>query len=156
VSLFDKSLDEIETLLRDKLESLNQKYADIFLMDEAKLNTELVTTIYKSHSIRSEWLKAKMDATKLNRELQKLYSRLYSIAKEGEVVVTRPDGKDVNRAFSGESEIREWIYTNEKYQKLKLWTDFQKILVEYYEKLLDSIQMKQRILHNIQTYDRVY
>ena len=156
MSIFDKNIEEIETLLRSKLTGLNEKYADIFDITEAKLNTEYITTIYKSHSIRSEWLKAKMDATKLNRELQKLYSRLYSKAKEGEVTIVRPDGKEVNRSFSGETEIREWIYTNEKYQKLKLWTDHQKILVEYYEKLLEAIQMKTRILHNIQNYDRVF
>jgi hypothetical protein len=156
LSIFDKNIDEIETILRAKLNALNDKYADIFNISEEKLNTEYVTTIYKSHSIRSEWLKAKMDATKLNRELQKLYSNLYSKAKEGEITVVRPDGKEVNRVFSGETEIREWIYTNAKYQKLKLWSDHQKILVDYYEKLLEAIQMKTRILHNIQNYDRVF
>lgn len=156
MSIFDKNIEEIETLLRSKLNSLNEKYSDIFDINENQLNTEYVTTIYKSHSIRSEWLKAKMDVTKLNRELQKLYSKLYSRAKEGEVTIIRTDGKEVNRTFTGESEIREWIYTDEKYQKLKTWVDHQKILVEYYEKLLESIQMKTRILHNIQSYDRVY
>ena len=156
MSIFDKNIEEIETTLRTRLMDLHKKYSEIFDINEDQLNTEYITTIYKSHSIRSEWLKAKMDATKLNRELQKLYSKFYSQAKEGEVTVVRPDGKEVNRAFSGESEIREWIYTKEKYQKLKLWSDHQKILVEYYEKLLEAIQMKTRILHNIQVYDRVY
>jgi hypothetical protein len=156
VSIFDKNIEEIETLLRSKLTALNDKYKDIFDIDEYKLNTEYITTIYKSQSVRSEWLKAKLDATKLNRELQKLYSRLYSRAKEGEVTVVRPDGKEVNRIFSGETEIREWIYTNEKYQKLKIWVDHQKILIEYYEKLVEAIEMKARILRNIQNYDRVY
>jgi hypothetical protein len=156
MSIFDKNIDELETFLRKKIEDIDQKYASIFDIDEEKLNNEYVTNIYKAHSVNSECKKAQLDGVKLNRQLQILYSRLYAKAKEGEITITRPDGKEINRTFSGETEIREWIYTNEKYQKLKLYVDYQKILIEYYKRLIDAIQMKTRILQSIQHYDRTF
>jgi len=156
VSIFDKSVNEIEVILNGKLTALHEKFSDVFTISEYQLNNEYINTIYKIGAIQSEWLKSKMEGVKVNRKLQEIYSAFYAKAKEGQVTVTRPDGKEVNRSFSGETEIKEWIHTLPKYQKIKLYADHQEIVIEYYKLLLDAMQMKSKILHNIQNFDRVY
>jgi hypothetical protein len=156
MNLSSKSFEEIQKFFEEKIEALHSKYESLFIIDQNEISGEYVATIYKLHSVRSEWMKAKTALVKITRETQKLYTSLYTKAKEGRVIVTRPDGKEVSRTFSSEYEIKEWIYTNINYQKIKIFKDYQEIICEYFDKLLDSLASKLKVVSYLQNFDRVW
>ena len=156
MNLSSKSFEEIQVFFEGKIEELHEKYKSLFIIDPDSISGEYIATIYKLHSIRSEWMKAKTALVKITRETQKLYTSYYTKAKEGKVVVKRQDQREVNRVFTSEYEIKEWIYTNINYQKIKLFKDYQEIICEYFDKLLESLSSKLKVVSYLQNFDRVW
>jgi hypothetical protein len=131
-------LDELDDRYEEKFNQIKKEIEEVFKVDQFALAEEAIKHISKMHFYNSRLSEEKVMLMKIKRKLDEVHGELYEKYR-------------FNNSFkiSTKGEVDEWINRDIRWQKINTRYENQKIMVDYYTRVVESIRDKSYMIKNL-------
>lgn len=133
-----KELDEIDERYEEKYREIKKEIAEMFVVNEHELGAEAIRHISKMHHYNSRLSEEKIMLFKIKRKLDEVHGELFEKYR-------------FNNHFkvTTKGEVEEWINRDTRWQKINTRYEYQKIIVDGYARVVESIREKGYMIKNL-------
>jgi hypothetical protein len=131
-------LDDIDARYNEKYEAIKKEIDEMFVVNQFELAEETVKHISKMHFYNSKLSEEKVMLMKIKRKMDEVHGELYEKYR-------------FNNSFkvTTKGEVEEWINRDIKWQNINTRYETQKIMVDHYSRVVDSIREKGYMIKNL-------
>ena len=133
-----KELDELDDRYNKKFEAITKEIEVFFNVNQFELAEESIKHISKMHYYNSKLSEEKLLLFKIKRKMDEIHGVLYEKYR-------------FNNSFkvTTKGEVDEWINRDIRWQKISTRYENQKIMVDHYSRVVDSIRDKGYMIKNL-------
>jgi len=131
-------LDELDDRYNKKFAEIKAEIETFFVVNEFELAAEAIKHISKMHLYNSRLSEEKLMLVKIKRKMEEIHGELYEKYR-------------FNNSFkvTTKGEVDEWINRDIRWQKINTRYETQKIMVDHYARVVDSIRDKGFMIKNL-------
>lgn len=131
-------LDELDDRYNKKFAEIKAEIESFFVVNEFELAAESIKHISKMHLYNSRLSEEKLMLIKIKRKMEEIHGELYEKYR-------------FNNSFkvTTKGEVEEWINRDIRWQKINTRYETQKIMVDHYTRVVDSIRDKGYMIKNL-------
>lgn len=128
---FLKDMDDIDDGILQKIQEISESCKKAHNIDKSDLESEIIATISDMHRYNTMLSENMASLSKLQRKKDQIHGDLYE-----------KYSRNYQIKLETKYEIEEWINRNPKWQKITAYYSNQKILVDYLQNIVKTLNTK--------------
>lgn len=131
-------LDEIDKRYEEKYQEIKKEISEMFVVDQHELGSEAIRHISKMHHYNSRLSEEKIMLFKIKRKMDEIHGELFEKYRFNN-----------NFKVTTKGEVEEWINRDIRWQRICTRYEYQKIIVDGYARVVESIREKGYMIKNL-------